>query len=98
LEISQGRSLLQLVQQRGVRHIFVIESEYGLAMLEAELAWTRKLADEIRSGALGDLADWNAAHLAMDQRAAESQEDAAHEQHQQHDHVREYAEHADDHD
>ena len=69
LEISQQRSLLQLVQQRGLQRIFVIESEYALAMREAELAWTRKLADEIRSGALGDLAEWTAFHRAMDQQS-----------------------------
>lgn len=69
LEISQQRSLLQLVQQRGLQQIFVIESEYALAMREAELAWTRKLADEIRSGALGDLAEWTAFHRAMDQQS-----------------------------
>src|SRR5207245_591178 len=43
LEISQERSLLQHVEQRGLKRVFVIESEYLLAMHEAELAWTRKL-------------------------------------------------------
>ena len=67
--ISQEQSTLQLVEQRGLPRLFVIESEYLLAMREAELAWTRKLADEIRSGKLGDLAEWTALHRAMDQQS-----------------------------
>jgi DNA-binding PadR family transcriptional regulator len=74
LEISQGHSLLQLVKQRGLQRMHVIESEYLLAMREAELAWTRQLADEIRSGALGDLAEWAAFHRAMDQQSKEPTE------------------------
>ncbi len=60
LEIFQGRSLLQLVGQRGLPRLFVIESEYLLAMREAELAWARKFADEIRSGTLEGVAEWAA--------------------------------------
>lgn len=78
MEIAQARQALQLVQQRGVPRLFVIENEYALAMREAELAWTRSLADEIRSGALGDLAEWTAVHRAMDQQIsglAEDEED-----------------------
>jgi len=73
VEISQGRSLLQLYEQRGLSRLFMIESEYLLAMREAELAWTRKLADEIRSGALGDLAMWAAFHRAIDQQGTDQQ-------------------------
>jgi DNA-binding PadR family transcriptional regulator len=58
LEIAQMRSALQFVEQRGLKRIFVIESEYLLAMREAELAWTRKLAEEIASGELEGVADW----------------------------------------
>lgn len=68
MEITQMRSLLQLIQQQGLARLFAIESEYALAMHEAELAWTRTLADEIRSGALGDLAEWNARYRAMEQQ------------------------------
>src|SRR5215467_588438 len=50
MQISQGRSLLQLVSQRGVRRLNLIEGEYLLAMHEAELAWTRKFIEEIKSG------------------------------------------------
>jgi DNA-binding PadR family transcriptional regulator len=71
LEIAQGRSLLQLVQQQGLQRLHVIENEYQLAMREAELTWVRTLVDEIRSGALGDLDQWNAFYRAMEQRNQE---------------------------
>ena len=71
LEIAQGRSLLQLVEQQGLARIFVIENVYVLAMREAELAWTRNLSGEIRSGAVEDLAKWIARHHAMEQQGLE---------------------------
>ncbi len=58
LEVSQERSLLQIYRERGLPRLFVIESEYLLAMREAELAWTRKLVEEIRSGTLDGVAEW----------------------------------------
>jgi len=58
MEISQLRSALRLVEQRGLKRMFVIESEYLLAMREAELAWTRKLAGEITFGTLDGIAEW----------------------------------------
>ena len=58
IEISQGRSLLQLVAQRGVWRLNLIEGEYLLAMHEAELAWTRQFAEAIRSGTLEGIAEW----------------------------------------
>jgi len=58
MEISQGRSLLQLAAQRGVQRLHLIEGEYLLAMQEAELAWTRQFAEAIRSGTLEGIAEW----------------------------------------
>jgi DNA-binding PadR family transcriptional regulator len=76
LEIAQMRSAMQFVQQQqGLARIFIIENEYVLAMREAELAWTRQLAGEIRSGALGDLAEWTAFHRALDQQSHGPSED-----------------------
>jgi DNA-binding PadR family transcriptional regulator len=72
LEISQMRALMQLVQERGLLRIFVIEGEYALAMREAELAWTRNLVEEIRSGKLGGLDEWTAMHRALDQQGREA--------------------------
>jgi len=58
MEISQGRSLLQLAAQRGVQRLNLIEGEYVLAMHEAELAWTRQFAEAIRSATLEGIAEW----------------------------------------
>src|SRR5262249_48711916 len=73
-EISQMRSLLQLVQERGLRRVHVIESEYTLAMREAELAWTRWLIEAITSGRLGDRDEWAATQRAMDEQSRASTE------------------------
>jgi DNA-binding PadR family transcriptional regulator len=67
VEISQGRFLLQTLAERGLARLFVIESEYQLAMREAELAWTRALTGEIRSGTLEGVAEWNAFLASIDQ-------------------------------
>lgn len=69
MEIAQMSHELQLFQQQGLQRLFAVESEYALAMREAELAWVHKLAAEIRSGELGDLAEWTARHRAMDQQS-----------------------------
>ena len=45
--------------------LFMIEGEYALHALEAELAWTRRTAGEIRSGALAwPGPDWNSGKAA----------------------------------
>jgi DNA-binding PadR family transcriptional regulator len=72
IEIAQARSLLQLVHERGFLRIFVIENEYALAMREAELAWTRNLIEEIKSGKLANLDEWEAMHSALDKQGTEA--------------------------
>jgi DNA-binding PadR family transcriptional regulator len=64
IQISQERSLLQLVAQRGVQRLNLIEGEYLLAMHEAELAWTRQFAEAIKSGTLDGITEWSASHRA----------------------------------
>src|SRR5262245_4406277 len=84
LEITQMRSALQFVEQRGLKRLFVIESEYLLAMREAELAWTRTLAEEIASGALEGVAEWAAMQRAIADQEGETHaevEEAAAEEH-----------------
>ncbi len=66
LEIAQARSLLQLVHERGLPRVHVIENEYQIAMREAELAWTRALAEEITSGTLEGVAEWAAFWESID--------------------------------
>ncbi len=81
IEISQGRSLLHLVAQRGVRRLNLIEGEYLLAMHEAELAWTRQFAEAIRSGTLEGITEWAASHRAGTSWENEApQEKAEHEE------------------
>lgn len=45
-----------------VPRLFLIESEYDLAVAHAELAWTRHLRDEIADGALPGLEQWREFH------------------------------------
>jgi DNA-binding PadR family transcriptional regulator len=45
-----------------VPRLFLVESEYGLAMLEAEVAWVRSILGELTSGSHPDLAGWQAWH------------------------------------
>jgi DNA-binding PadR family transcriptional regulator len=42
--------------------LFLVENEYGLAVLEAEAAWVRSMIDELTSGTFPDLAAWQAWH------------------------------------
>ncbi|GAA2275251.1 PadR family transcriptional regulator [Nonomuraea roseoviolacea subsp. roseoviolacea] len=44
--------------------LFVLESEYALAMREAEAAWTRSLLDELTGGTFPRLEEWRAVHGA----------------------------------
>src|SRR5260370_21514564 len=68
IAISRARSTLQFVQKQGLSRVFVIESEYQLAMREAELAWKRKLTGEIQSGTIEGIAEWSAFQRAADER------------------------------
>lgn len=42
--------------------LFIIESEFGLAMLEAEAAWARSLRDELVDGTFPDVQWWRQMH------------------------------------
>jgi DNA-binding PadR family transcriptional regulator len=68
IEIATMRSGLQFVQQQGLARLFVIESEYSLAMREAELAWTRGMAEEIRSGTIEGIDQWAAFQRTLAER------------------------------
>jgi DNA-binding PadR family transcriptional regulator len=46
----------------GVPRIFLIETEYALAMREAETTWVRALLGQITEGTLPGLAEWRAFH------------------------------------
>lgn len=52
-EIAEARYVLEAVPaQYGVERLFMIENEYELDLRECELAWIRKIVQEIRAGAL----------------------------------------------
>jgi DNA-binding PadR family transcriptional regulator len=72
MEVAQGRSLQQLMAQRGLPRVHMIESEYQMAMREAELSWTRGLAEEISSGTLEGVAEWEAFLRGADTPADET--------------------------
>jgi DNA-binding PadR family transcriptional regulator len=80
MEIVQKRSLLRLDAERGVARLHLIESEYLLAMHEAELAWTRQFAEAIRSGMVEGIAEWAAFHRSTaEQKHNEPGEPTEHE-------------------
>lgn len=59
--IEEGREELAQVQRDfQLPRLFLIEAEYMLTLLDAELAWTRVLADDIESGRLEGLDRWRA--------------------------------------
>ena len=61
-EISQGHSLIDYATQHEVKRLNLIESEYVLAMQEAELAWTRQFLEAIRTRTMEGIAEWAASH------------------------------------
>jgi DNA-binding PadR family transcriptional regulator len=55
----------ELVQEsEKIARIFVIEDEYALSQLEAQLAWVRRFQDELLSGSFADLDGWRQAQTA----------------------------------
>lgn len=57
--ITAGRArLTELAAQ--LPELFLVETDYELSVLEAELRWSRTLAERIRSGAMPGLAQWQA--------------------------------------
>ncbi|MFD3707324.1 PadR family transcriptional regulator [Nocardia sp. NPDC058658] len=54
----------ELDQLKGtLARLFVVESEYGLAMLEAEANWARSLRDELAAGTFEGLESWRQWHV-----------------------------------
>jgi DNA-binding PadR family transcriptional regulator len=54
-----------------VPRLFLIESEYELAVRDAEATWVRSLLAELESGTFPDLALWRALYVAQASSAAE---------------------------
>jgi hypothetical protein len=58
--IEQERA--ELDQVRDLPRLFLVEGEYHLTMLEAELAWVRGLAGELADGTFPNQEDWQRLH------------------------------------
>ena len=56
------RSVIDHAYQQGLPGLFAVEGEYRIAMREAELAFTRALASQIRSENFDGLALWTSYH------------------------------------
>ena len=55
-DVTESRNALA---RRGLGRVYVLEDEYRLSMVEAELAWVRSVLDEFEAGDLSD-DHWNA--------------------------------------
>ncbi|PXX61489.1 PadR family transcriptional regulator [Nocardia tenerifensis] len=60
--IDNVRTELGQVKSSGLPRLFVVESEFGLAMLEAEAAWAHSLREELIDGTFPDLDWWRRVH------------------------------------
>ncbi|GAA5070443.1 PadR family transcriptional regulator [Nocardia iowensis] len=60
--IDVVRGELERIAAIKLPRLFVIETEFGLAMLEAEAAWARSLRDELVDGTFPDVAWWRQMH------------------------------------
>jgi DNA-binding PadR family transcriptional regulator len=64
VENAAMRSGIQLMVDHGMPRLFSVEVEYRLALREAEMEWTRKLASQITDGTLTGTAEWAAVHAS----------------------------------
>jgi DNA-binding PadR family transcriptional regulator len=58
---ADRRSIAEATAQ-GVQRVFLVETEYSLAMAEAEAAWVRSLRTELVEGTLSGVAEWREYH------------------------------------
>lgn len=61
-EIGHILSMHALAAEKGLPRLFAVESEYRLALLKADLAYTSQLVREIADGSLGGLEGWKRVH------------------------------------
>ncbi|MET7767091.1 PadR family transcriptional regulator [Nocardia sp. NPDC005366] len=60
--IAASDAELAALRAGALPRLFVIEAEYGVAMLEAEAAWARSWRDELVAGTFPDLEFWRRMH------------------------------------
>ncbi|MFJ3305675.1 PadR family transcriptional regulator [Streptomyces sp. NPDC086549] len=61
VEVTGGRAVLEKLYE-SLPRLFVVEVEYHLHMLEAQMEWVRGFADEIREGSLPGVEGWRRFH------------------------------------
>jgi DNA-binding PadR family transcriptional regulator len=64
LEVDAQRlqSIVDTVVAQHVPRVFLVEMDYERALVEADLAFTRRLADELEAGAIDGVDEWRAFH------------------------------------
>ena len=62
LELAQAYATRELAEKHGLPRLFWVEAEFRDVLLEAELAYVRRLAQEIANGTLEGIDWWNAVH------------------------------------
>ena len=72
VRIDQLEAVHEGVAKRGLPRLFVIESEYVLALTRAELDFTRLLADDIEAGTIAGLDDWRSWYAPDDPDAGDA--------------------------
>ena len=60
-QLAADRSGIDALRGR-IPRLFLIESEYDFALIQAEIDWVRALADEFAAGTFPDLAGWRHVH------------------------------------
>lgn len=65
-EVNRMRSETNLTRERGVPRLFLLESEYVLALREAELGWIRELVGELQGGTMEGIREWKAFHSDLE--------------------------------
>jgi len=61
IDLTAQRATLEHVRKE-VPRIFLIETEFQLALREAEVAWVRSLLDELRDGTIPGVPEWRRWH------------------------------------
>ena len=64
LELAQAYATRELAEKHGLPRLFWVEAEFRDVLLEAELAYVRRLAQEIASGTLEGIDWWSAVHAS----------------------------------
>src|SRR5271156_2082858 len=69
-EIAQARASQEVADKMGLPRLFSVEGQFRIILLEAELDFTRSLASDIVSGALGGVDWWKSVHAGSSEPVA----------------------------